>query len=52
MDETSLTVASTVEVGERFDYVFDLGDDWRHSCEVEAADRLRTTARRSGSCDG
>jgi hypothetical protein len=38
LDETSLTVASTVGVGERFDYVFDLGDDWRHSCEVEGAD--------------
>ena len=36
VDETSLTVASTVGVGDHFDYVFDLGDDWRHSCEVEA----------------
>jgi hypothetical protein len=36
LDETSLTVASTVGVGDHFDYVFDLGDDWRHDCEVEA----------------
>lgn len=38
LDETSFIVASTVGVGETFEYVFDLGDDWRHSCEVEAAD--------------
>lgn len=37
-DEASRRVASTVGLGERFDYVFDLGDDWRHSCEVEATD--------------
>jgi hypothetical protein len=38
LDESSLTVASTVGVGDHFDYVFDLGDDWRHACEVEATD--------------
>jgi hypothetical protein len=38
LDETSFKVASTVGVGESFVYVFDLGDDWRHSCEVEAAE--------------
>lgn len=36
LDESSLKVASTLRVGDRFDYVFDLGDDWRHACEVEA----------------
>lgn len=24
--------------GSRFEYVFDLGDDWRHRCEVQATD--------------
>jgi hypothetical protein len=38
LDETGLTVASTVGVEDQFDYVFDLGDDWRHACEVEATD--------------
>jgi len=38
LDETSFTVASTIGVGERFVYVFDLGDDWRHACEVETTD--------------
>lgn len=38
LDETAVAVASTVGVGDRFSYVFDLGDDWRHACEVEAAD--------------
>jgi hypothetical protein len=38
LDETSLTVASTVKDEDRFYYVFDLGDDWRHACDVEATD--------------
>jgi len=38
VDETSLRVAATVKDGDRFDYVFDLGDDWRHACKVEATD--------------
>ena len=33
-DETELVVASTVAVGDTFLYVFDLGDDWRHDCQV------------------
>lgn len=38
LDETSHTVASTVRPRDLFVYVFDLGDDWRHACEVEADD--------------
>lgn len=38
LDETTVAVASTVGVGDGFSYVFDLGDDWRHACEVEAAE--------------
>ncbi len=38
LDEASHMVATTVGVGDRFEYVFDLGDDWRHACEVEATD--------------
>jgi hypothetical protein len=42
-DETAHVVTSTVAPGERFQYVFDLGDDWRHECEVlEAADPMET----------
>lgn len=37
LDETAVAVASTVVVGDGFSYVYDLGDDWRHACEVEAA---------------
>ena len=33
-DETALLVTSTVGTGDRFAYVFDLGDHWRHECEV------------------
>ena len=33
-DEASLLVASSLRAGDRFDYIFDLGDDWRHECEV------------------
>ncbi len=33
-DETTLTVASAVSQGDRFVYVFDLGDDWQHECDV------------------
>lgn len=33
-DETAHKVTTTVGPGDRFQYVFDLGDDWRHECEV------------------
>jgi len=36
--DLSHPVTSTVGVGDRFVYVFDLGDDWRHACEVETTD--------------
>ncbi len=40
-DEAAHLVTSTVGPGDRFEYVFDLGDDWRHECEVlEPADPL------------
>jgi Plasmid pRiA4b ORF-3-like protein len=37
VDETKLHVTSSVGAGDRFQYVFDLGDDWRHDCEVTDA---------------
>jgi hypothetical protein len=30
-----LKVAKEVKPGEEFEYVFDLGDNWRHRCNVE-----------------
>jgi Plasmid pRiA4b ORF-3-like protein len=36
-DESSLLVTSTLRGGDRFEYIFDLGDDWRHECEVTEA---------------
>ncbi|MFA5786258.1 MAG: hypothetical protein WDA71_04605 [Actinomycetota bacterium] len=38
LDETSLKVKSNVGLGDRFKYVFDLGDEWRHECDVGAVD--------------
>jgi Plasmid pRiA4b ORF-3-like protein len=35
LDHAKLKVAKEVKPGEEFDYVFDLGDDWRHRCTVE-----------------
>ena len=35
LDETTLKVTREVKPGESFEYVFDFGDDWRHSCAVE-----------------
>jgi hypothetical protein len=38
-DTTGVTLASLgLDVGTSFEYVFDLGDDWRHRCEVQAID--------------
>ena len=34
LDHHALKVAREVSPGERFSYTFDLGDDWRHSCQV------------------
>jgi hypothetical protein len=34
-DHTKLKVAHEVKPGGEFDYVFDLGDKWRHRCIVE-----------------
>ena len=35
LDHTKLRVAREVERGEEFEYVFDLGENWRHRCVVE-----------------
>ena len=39
---TALKVARELKPGERFSYVFDLGDNWHHRCAVldEKADPL------------
>jgi hypothetical protein len=37
IDEVSLKVSSVVAEGDRFRYVFDLGDDWLHDCDVVEA---------------
>lgn len=35
LDHAKLKVAREVKPGEQFEYVFDLGDNWRHRCIVE-----------------
>ncbi len=35
LDHAKLKVAREVGPGEQFEYVFDLGDNWRHRCVVE-----------------
>ena len=35
LDHAKLKVARAVKPGEEFEYVFDLGDNWRHRCVVE-----------------
>jgi Plasmid pRiA4b ORF-3-like protein len=34
LDHHALKVARELSAGERFNYTFDLGDDWRHRCQV------------------
>jgi hypothetical protein len=34
IDHASARVGPGLMPGERFEFVFDLGDDWRHRCEV------------------
>lgn len=36
LDHAGLKVAREVKLGGEFEYVFDLGDDWRHRCTVAA----------------
>ncbi len=39
VDSTGVTLGALgLRTGAWFEYVFDLGDDWRHRCEVQAAD--------------
>lgn len=38
VDEQTLKVGEELQPGDRFVYVFDLGDDWTHACEVETDD--------------
>jgi hypothetical protein len=42
IDHATLKVSRAVRPGDRFIYTFDMGDDWRHRCEVmsEKADPL------------
>jgi hypothetical protein len=35
LDHAKLKVAKEVKLGEEFEYVFDLGDNWQHRCVVE-----------------
>jgi hypothetical protein len=35
LDHAKLKVAKEVKLGEEFEYVFDLGDNWRHRCTIE-----------------
>jgi hypothetical protein len=34
IDHAKVKVTRTVHPGDRFTYTFDMGDDWRHLCEV------------------
>jgi len=36
LDHAMLKVAKELKPGDEFEYVFDLGDNWRHRCTVEA----------------
>ena len=47
LDHARLEVASEVKPGDAFEYVFDLGDNWRHRCLVESdtADRISQLPR-------
>jgi hypothetical protein len=39
IDSTRVTLGALgLDRGAGFEYVFDLGDDWRHRCEVQATD--------------
>lgn len=39
INSTGVTLnALGLRVGTLFDYVFDIGDDWRHRCEVQSTD--------------
>jgi hypothetical protein len=39
IDSTSTSLAAAgLDRGATFEYVFDLGDDWRHRCDVQATD--------------
>lgn len=39
MDSTGVKLAPLdLDVGTSFEYVFDLGDDWRHRCRVQSVD--------------
>lgn len=38
IDEAEVEVLGAVRVGDRFTYVYDLGDSWLHRCEVTEAD--------------
>jgi hypothetical protein len=35
LDHAKLQVCRTVKPGDEFEYVFDLGDNWRHRCVVD-----------------
>jgi hypothetical protein len=35
LDERALKVTAELAPGDAFEYTFDFGDDWRHSCTVE-----------------
>ena len=35
IDESALKVTEDLGPGDTFEYIFDLGDDWRHRCTVE-----------------
>ena len=53
LDHAKLKVAKEVEPGEEFEYVFDLGDNWRHRCTVRSGEGrsargVRDRAQRAG----
>ena len=56
IDHATARLGSTLEPGERFEFVFDFGDDWRHRCEVlqEKLDArgVRRGAARAGDLMG
>jgi hypothetical protein len=43
VDEASVQLGQLVDAGDRFDYTYDFGDDWRHRILVEHVEPLPST---------
>lgn len=48
-DDSKLRPGRVLKKGQRFEYTFDLGDDWRHRCEVLATSQPEVEPDRDGT---